>query len=279
MLSRILYSNQSPKKTRQLVTADFNNAIIVQTSSDEECSQVLMIPGEDSQFKFLSKQSLPKESQQSNTNDSIMLSHHSSQVLHSSEVFDKRDKESSESNNMNALDLRSLSNTNDQSSSSSPIFEKESDFSQLINTKKTRECGNDPFQVVGTRLYGENNESRIDSTKKSYKRSFGISNNAHQTTSSTGAKKWVKSQTTSKLPEFPRTSPLKMHSLPSSAKSNRNTKYDFDIYDYTPSYSSIAIRNPIKQSFSDWFSQSRGTSLCVLLGPAGSGKVICIKKE
>lgn len=274
MFSRILYSNQSPKKSRQLATVDFNNNAIVQTSSDEECSQVLMSSSGDSQFKSLSKQLPLKELQQSNTSDSITLKHQLSQVGCNSKISWKRNDETLESNNMNVLDLCSSSDTEDQSSSSIDLFEKESDCIQLLKTKKTIKDMNDPFQVIGTRIDGRNNESKLDSTKKSYKRPFGVSNNAHQSTSSAGTKKWKRSQPTSKLSELPHISPLKMHSLPSLAKSNHNTKYDFDIYDYTPSYSNIAIRNPVKQSFSDWFSQSRGSCLCILLGPAGSGKVV-----
>lgn len=276
MFSRILYSNQSPKKSRQLDTVDFNNNAIVQTSSDEECSQVLMSSSGDSQFKSLSRQLAPKELQQPNTSDSITLKHQLSQVACSSEISGERNDESLESNNMNVLDLCSSSDTEDQSSSSIGLCEKESDCTQLLKTKKTKKDINDRFQVIGTRIDGGNNESKLDSTKKSYKRSFSEPNNAHQSTSLAGTKKWKRSQATSKLSELPHISPLKMHSLPSLVKSNHNTKYDFNIYDYTPSYSNIAIRNPVKQSFSDWFSESRGSCLCILLGPSGSGKVVSV---
>ena len=58
MFSRILYNQLSPKKSRHVNQSQFGDSSIIQTSSDDECSQILLSPS-------TGKRSLRKQNLQS----------------------------------------------------------------------------------------------------------------------------------------------------------------------------------------------------------------------
>lgn len=257
MFSRILYNHQSPKKSREADIIDLSTTNIIQTSSDEECSQILFSPKKKKLKRLHSTQSPPIKSQQSDYSLQIKGKPLLKRVVNSVRDSDKGDEQYTNTNELKGSKSDSSSEDDYTTDSSGSLFDKESDFSQDLETVNK-------MKLKSVLV----NDSIIEEVLPICKPS-----KPQIISPSVSSKKWKKSTTSNHLPSFPHTSPQKVHSLPPSIKSNRTTKYDFDIYDYTPPLSSIAIGDPSKQSFSEWYFYNHSSTFCILLGPPGSGKV------
>lgn len=233
--------------------------LIIQTSSDEEDSQVGLSPRKKKSSRFASHLSPSPVSQQSTLflnkkmDDTKNESASGLEDSFKIPVFRKR--------NSKSMDLESSSSTSsEEESDSSCLFEKEEAIPQNISA------------------YGSINEFqeeadcailKIETTsvgKSSIKRSHSIPQHP-SSSASISTRKWKKVGQSSSFPVFPHTS------IPPANRMKRNTRFDYDIYEYVPSLKDIAIRNPLKESFANWYFQKEGCSLCILAGPPGCGKV------
>ena len=278
MFSRILYSNQSPKKSKPDDVIDLTDTTIIQSSSEEELSQVLITPKKRKQHRLPPTQSPPICSQ---TSENSMILKVKPLVPHAiSSVANSERTDLSEQNSMKSEVQSPPPNTKIMydldSDSSSSMFENENDLSQVLGVvdKRKLKTKNNQCIVKEEQLFHE----LPNSSSKSCKRSSSSKETSLEisTTSSKindRGKKWNKASVSTALPLLPHTSPKKVHSLHPKHKSLKKS-YDFDIYEYVPSFSDLAVKK--KQEFADWFFHNHSTCLCVVVGPTGSGKVFFI---
>ena len=284
MFSRILYNQLSPKKSRHVNQSQFGNSSIIQTSSDDECSQILLSPSKGK--RSLHKRNLQSPIKSENDTEKELNKYSCSDSQSLAPVENSRiiclsssdSSSTSSSSSSNSTSSQSESEREEESESSDSLFEKEDDYSQslgIVRKKNTSYIQNENDRIViekdDEKLPTKSlkrSRSQFMTTTKEKEKDFSISKS-----NSTMNRKWHSSQVSHCLPVLPHTSPKKVHKLPSSVKSSISSPYCTDIYDYIPPFHSLAIRDTIKQSFSSWYYQSFGNCLCIIFGPPGCGKV------
>lgn len=275
-----MYNNLSPKKCRPHEMTDLEHSIIVQTSSDEECSQILKSP-------------VKKRKQTRKEEDLTRL--HSELSSQSVEVISKsiskrailslsEDGESTQET-VEMADLSSLSSNSCDSSSS--LFDKESDSS--LPQKHGYRVTNSP--IDSPILIKHEDEVPVRSKKRPNPLSESLNqhpvllspspvpvptNSSVPVSLSNHPKQWVslrKKQGAPKkvLSSLPPPSTNKV--VPT--KSHYTNSIPNDIYNYVPSVQALAIKKSYLTKFENWI-LSNGVSdkLCILTGPTGCGKVI-----
>ena len=281
MFSRILYNQLSPKKSRHVNQSQFGDSSIIQTSSDDECSQILLSPStgkrslrkQNLQSPIKSENNLEKELNKYSCSDSQSLA-----PVENSRIICLSSSDSSSSDSTSSSTSQSGSELEEESESSDSLFEREDDYSQslgIIRKKNASHIQNENDRIVVEKddeklpmKSLKRSRSQFMKTKKEKEKDISVLKS-----NSNMNRKWHSFQVSSSLPVLPHTSPKKIHKLPSSVKSSISSPYCTDIYDYIPPFHSIAVREPIKQSFSSWYYQSYGSCLCILFGPPGCGKV------
>ena len=276
----MMYNNQSPKKCRPQEMTDLEHSIIVQTSSDEECSQILKSPiKKRKQFLKEDDPGLLRSQLSSQSVEVVSKSISRRAIMSLSE-----DGESTEES-IEIADLTSSSSDSGESSSS--LFEQEGDSSEPLERVRRSSNGqkNSPLMIKPVAEVEHRSKKRLIPFSDSSQQRLILQspspvplpvNPSAATPTSKRPKQWVsmiKKQVVPKsvLSSLPPTSSKK----PVKIQACSPESVTKDIYNYVPSVDELAIKKSSRVQFENWVLIEGVTDkLCILTGPPGCGKVI-----
>ena len=272
-----MYNNLSPKKCRPQEMTDLEHSIIVQTSSDEECSQILKSP-------IKRRRQIPKEE-----DPAQMHSEFSSQSFEMiSKSISKRAilslSEDGESTQETIEIADPTSSSSGSCDSSSSLFEQEGDSSEPLDKGlHVSDSRTDSLVLI-------KQDAEVEYRSKKRHNPLSMSSSQHPVLLSPSP---VPVPSNSSVPmslsKRPKqwASVLKKQGVPKTVLSslpppstNKVVSTEFHATDsipndnYVPSVNKLAVTKSYLVKFENWvLSEGVSDKLCILTGPPGCGKV------
>lgn len=311
MFTRMVYNSQSPKKCRPQQMTELEHSMIVQTSSDEECSQVLS-SSVCRKMQTAMSDSVSVTKSQSSSGSAEFVAKATSKRIVRSPSKDASEESLSSSSSADEDSSSSLFDKESDSSESSPVVHSDTSplvikpmaveqsqdrlFGSMVHSKKRRV----EFQTTEKTRSSEVNEVHgvgmtMTATPKTVTATSKTATTEHTNkgapntvtaipamtlttvpTNRRRPKQWNKrTPKSTTLPALPSASPTKSSKQPPGLYQERlSSALGEDIYSYVPPLETIAVKPAAVSQFQQWI-QSNGISnkLCILTGPTGCGKV------